>query len=96
MTLEDTIRAAVTSAVTPLVAEIHALRAQVERLSSALPDRALATVPQAAAALQLSTATVRRRIKSGDIAVRRVGRSVRVDLAAVQRGPDLSTDSRSQ
>jgi excisionase family DNA binding protein len=52
--------------------------AAVVRLPSLVP------VADAARLLRVSLSTMRRRIRGGDIPVRRIGRSVRVDLAALR------------
>lgn len=44
----------------------------------------LVTVAEAAEALGVSTRTVARWIRAGEVPVRRIGRSVRVDLAALR------------
>ena len=49
-----------------------------------LPDRALLTVKDVAAALDCHPNTVRRAIKSGALLAVRVGRHVRVPVASVQ------------
>ena len=71
----------------------EALRQVVrEELARALADlrrdRKPLTVPEAARELGVSTRTLRRKIKSGEVAVIRVGRSVRVDMAAVRQAPE--------
>jgi excisionase family DNA binding protein len=83
VSVEDAITDAVERAVAPLVAELRELRAAVWAMSAALPP-VLATTPEAAGRLGVSVSTVRRRIKDGSIPVRRIGRSVRVDLAALK------------
>lgn len=85
MTLEDTIAETVRAAVAPLVAETQRLASEVEQLRRALPAQ-LVTVPEAARVLKINERTVRRHIKDGTIPVRRVGKSVRVDLSAATRG----------
>ena len=74
-----------------LPAEIRELRSEVEKLR-ALAERAspatLVAVPEAARALGISCATVRRRIRDGSLPVTRLGRAVRVDLARLKTRPD--------
>ena len=74
-----------------LPAEVAGLRDEVRQLR-ALAERsvpvALVPVPEAAKLLGISCATVRRRIKAGDLPVVRIGRSVRVDLAKVRTRDD--------
>ena len=92
MSFEETLGAIVEAKLAPLRAEISVLAAKVEALRRALPP-ALVPVPEAAQAIGVSEATVRRRIKDGSIPVRRVGRSVRVDLAALSP-PDSAEVAR--
>jgi len=63
--------------------EIRQLQVSVEQMRRALPP-ALVSIPEAARALALSTATIRRRIKDGSLPSVRVGRSVRIDLSMVR------------
>jgi excisionase family DNA binding protein len=92
VSVEESIRAAVAAEVAPLRTEVARLASQVEALRRAIPP-ALVAVPEAAKAIGVSEATVRRRIKDGSIPVRRVGRAVRVDLAAL-RSPDSAEVAR--
>ncbi len=62
--------------------EVRALAAQVEHLRRALPAQ-LVSMREAADRLGLSLSTVRRMAKHGDLPCRRMGRSVRVDLAVL-------------
>jgi excisionase family DNA binding protein len=55
----------------------------------------LLTVRDAAARLNVSTKTIRRRIVDGDIAVVRIGRSVRIDQRALERYVALNWHSGS-
>lgn len=82
MSLEETLSAIVAGHVAPLRAEIERLRADVAALRRSQPA-ALATPAEAARALGVSLSTVRRRVRDGSLPVRRVGRSVRIDLAAM-------------
>jgi len=66
-----------------LVAEVAALRAEVASLRSTLPP-ALVTLAEAAERLGVSVRTLRRRVKDGTLPVRRIGRSLRVDLDALR------------
>ena len=70
-----------------LEAEVRGLREEVARLRAASPPTLVAP-HEAAARLGVSLSTVRRRIRSGEIPVTRVGRSVRVDLAALRPGDE--------
>lgn len=83
MTVEESIRVAISGELVPLRAEVSRLATQVEAMRRALPP-ALVPVREAAQALGVSEATVRRRIRDGDIATVRIGRSVRIDLAALR------------
>lgn len=82
MTLEDGIAAAVRAEVAPLHASVAKLSAEIEALRRAMPP-ALVTMREAARLLGLSLSTVRRRIRDGQLPARRVGKSVRVDLAGL-------------
>jgi excisionase family DNA binding protein len=73
----------VPATVTELRAELRELRAEVATLRRALPPT-LASIPEAAAHLGVSIATMRRRVRAGDVPSLRVGRSVRVDVGALQ------------
>ena len=85
MSVDTALAAVVADAVAPLATEIRELRATVEALRAASPPT-LVTVGEACRVTGLSPATVRRRIADGTIPSRRIGRSVRVDLATL-RGP---------
>ena len=65
--------------------ELRRLSSEVAELRMRLPPRLL-PVPEAAAELGVSEATVRRRIKDGEIAraVVRVGRAVRLNMDALR------------
>ena len=86
MSFEETISSLLEAKLAPLVEANRRLTAQVENLRRALPTP-LVSIAEASRGLGISKATVRRRIKDGSIPSRRVGRSVRVDLAAVQHPP---------
>jgi excisionase family DNA binding protein len=85
VSVDTALAAVVADAVAPLATEIRELRATVEALRAASPPT-LVTVGEACRVTGLSPATVRRRIADGTIPSRRIGRSVRVDLATL-RGP---------
>ncbi len=86
MTVEESIRAAIAAELAPLRAEVARLAVQVEAMRNAIPP-ALVPVREAAQALGVSEITIRRRISQGLIPSVRIGRSVRVDLAAL-KAPD--------
>ncbi len=86
MTVEETIALAIKMQLAPLHTRIDRLTTAVEALRKALPP-ALVPVREAAQALGVSEITIRRRISEGLIPTVRIGRSVRVDLAAL-RAPD--------
>jgi len=88
VTVEDVIAAAVAAKVVPLVDEVRRLVDVVTELRRILPSP-LVTIEQAAEATGLSVSTIRRGIKAGTIPARKIGRSVRVDLAALK---PLTTD----
>lgn len=58
--------------------QVQALASEVRALRQALPSQ-LVDVPTAATLAGVSEKTIRRRIRSGEIPSRRIGRSVRVD-----------------
>ncbi len=70
-----------------LVERIARLEAEVQALRQALPPR-LGTLREAADLLGVSYATVRRRVQDGSLPVRRVGKAIRVDLAALRPIPE--------
>jgi excisionase family DNA binding protein len=80
--LSAVLRQAVRDELADLRAEVRALAAQVEHLRRSLPAQ-LVSIQEAAGHLHLSLSTVRRMVKRGDLPCRRLGRSVRVDLAAL-------------
>ncbi len=84
--VEDCIRAALAAELAPLRADISRLSGEVEAMRRTLPP-ALVPVREAAQALGVSEVTIRRRIRDGNIPTVRIGRAVRVDLAAL-RSPD--------
>ena len=63
-------------------------RAVSKALARAPTERKPVTVPEAARELGVSTRTLRRRIKAGEMPVVRVGRAVRVDLAELRRSQE--------
>lgn len=81
MSIEDAISGALAAQLAPLRAEIRQLTAEVEAVRRALPPQ-LVSVAEAAKALGVSVATIRRRAKDGTLPVRWIGRSLRVDLSA--------------
>lgn len=83
MGIEDAIAAAVAAQLQPLRAELARLVAELGDLRRSLPPT-LAAVADAAERLGVSQSTIRRLVRTGEIPVVRVGRSVRVDLAALR------------
>lgn len=75
-----------------LLDELRAVRGEVAALREALPSRKIAPA-EAAELLGVSERTVRRWIAAGRLAVIRVGRTVRVDVAAL-RALDVATLAR--
>jgi excisionase family DNA binding protein len=63
--------------------DVAHLVAVVERVEKRLPSP-LVNVQQAAAMLECSVPTIRRKVKAGEIPSVRVGRAVRVDLSKLQ------------
>jgi excisionase family DNA binding protein len=78
--IEEAIRAAVVAAIAPLTEEIRQLRSEVEALRTAVPP-SLVNIEQAAAKLGVSTQTVWRWCKRGEIKSTRVGHRWMIDLA---------------
>jgi excisionase family DNA binding protein len=68
---------------TPLRAEVARLADEVRQLRRAMPPL-LVTQREAAKTLGVSLSTIQRKVKSGEVPSVRVGKSVRVDLAAVR------------
>jgi excisionase family DNA binding protein len=66
-----------------LEAEVRGLREEVVRLRTSAP-LLLVAPPEAATRLGVSLSTLRRRIRSGEVPVTRIGRSIRVDLGALR------------
>lgn len=83
MTIEDTLGAVVEAKLAPFRAEVGKLSAEVEALRRALPPM-LVTMAEAARHLGVSLSTVKRRARDGSLPVRRFGKALRIDLAAVR------------
>lgn len=66
-----------------LEAEVRGLREEVVHLRSSTPPLLVAP-PEAAVRLGVSLSTLRRRIRTGEVLVDRIGRAVRVDLGALR------------
>lgn len=88
MSLEEALTAVLDARITPLVAQIGALTAEVAQLRRSQPP-ALASLAEAADRLGLSLSTIRRRVRDGSIPTRRVGRRVLVDLNALRPLDDV-------
>ena len=73
--------------VSALEAQVTALTEAVEGLRRAVPG-SFVPVPEAARILGVSLSTMRRRIRVGEVPVKRIGRSVRVDLGALRPPAD--------
>ncbi len=71
------------------------LGAKVDAIARRLPP-ALASVSEAARRLGLSTPTIRRRIKAGELATVRIGARVLVDLSAITTHPDEDVPELAQ
>lgn len=87
MTFEETLRAQVRAEVEPLREELRLVRTQLQAVLRALPPP-LVTPRQAAERLGISLSTVRRRIRDHELPVRRLGRTVRVDLSGLHAPDD--------
>jgi|SRR6185295_9142060 len=85
MSVEDTIAALLEAKLAPLQQQVRQLTEQITALRRALPP-ALVSIAEAARVLGVSVPTIRRRVADGSIPSKRVGRSVRVDLAGLH-GP---------
>lgn len=86
MTIEETLSELIDARIAPLTDAIRALTAEVEQLRRAIPAP-LVTIAEAARVLGVHPNTIYTRVKNGEIPVRRVGKAIRVDLAAITRGP---------
>lgn len=75
------------AAVAPLHAELRQLRALVEEMSLRLPPR-LGTLAEAAEILGVHRCTAWDMWRRGEITGRRIGRAVRIDLAALRPATD--------
>jgi excisionase family DNA binding protein len=82
VTLEEAIEASVAAHVSPVLAELRRVTAELEALRRALPPQ-LVSMPEAAKRLGVSLATVRRRVRDLSLPSRRIGRTVRVDLSTL-------------
>lgn len=60
------------------------VRAAVAELRAALPPAPLVTVEEAARLAGVSVATMRRRVRAGEVPAVRIGRTVRIDPAALR------------
>jgi len=78
MTDQPTLIAVDPAALEAVTAELRALRAEVAALHE--PRNEWLTIPQAATRLECSTDTIRRRIASGEIEARGIGKTRRVRL----------------
>nr|WP_274622823.1 helix-turn-helix domain-containing protein [Myxococcus fulvus] len=70
----------------PLLAEVRQLRAEVDRLRRALPAQ-LVSAREAARVTGVNEATIRRRVRDGSLPARRVGKRLLVDLASLSHAP---------
>lgn len=68
----------------PLLDELRQVRAEVAELRAALPPAPLVSVEEAARLAGVSIATMRRRIKVGEVPSIRHGRTVRIDPVALR------------
>lgn len=73
-------------ALSEILAEVRALRAEVAELRACLPSP-LVTVERACELLGISESTARRWIRDGELPVVKRGGSVRVDLSQVKAKP---------
>jgi excisionase family DNA binding protein len=81
----------VTAALAPVLAELREMRAELVALRESSPPQLL-TAAQAAQRLGISVASVWRRLKSGELRSRKIGRSVRISCEDL-RPVDPSTVS---
>ena len=88
---EETLSALLDAHLTPLRGELARVQSALEDLTRRVPPQLL-TVPEAAAALNVSTSTIRRRIRDGSLPVRRVGcrgesvRRIHIERTGVPNG----------
>ncbi len=83
MTFEETLDARLDARLTPLLAAIERLTGEVAQLRKALPPQ-LVSPDEASKLLGLSLSTIRRRIRDGSLPTRKLGRAVRIDIAALR------------
>jgi excisionase family DNA binding protein len=83
VTIEDTLGAVVEAKLAPFRLEVGKLSSEIEALRRALPPM-LVSMAEAARRLGVSLSTIKRRARDGSLPVRRFGRALRVDLAAVR------------
>jgi hypothetical protein len=81
--IEDALSAVVANQVTPLRLAVERLTVELAELRKAIPAQ-MSTIEEYAEAQHISVSSVRRGIRKGDIPVRRIGRSVRIDLRALR------------
>jgi excisionase family DNA binding protein len=93
VSIEDIITAAFATQLEPLRAELRAVRAELQALHRAVPPQLL-TLQQAAKHLGLSLSTVRRRAKDGTLPVKRIGRSLRVDVSQMHAATEAEVAAR--
>ena len=86
------IAAEVTTALTPVLAELRELRAEMAALRASQAPK-LVSPAEAAKALGISIATCRRRIADQTLPARHVGRRVVVDLSNAR--PAMAREARS-
>ena len=83
MTFEEILSALLEAKLAPLRADLRALAQAIESMQRTLPP-VLVPVREAAQMLGVSEVTVRRQIRDHLLSVRRIGRSVRVDMTALR------------
>jgi excisionase family DNA binding protein len=95
VTIEDAIRAAVAEEVAPLRADLARVEEKLAAVARAAP-LTLVDVPEAARRLGLSESTIRRRVRDRTLPVRRVGRSVRIDLSTLRPASEEEVDAAAR
>ncbi|SRR5712692_8543444 len=83
MTFEETLSMLLEAKLAPLRTDLRAVAKAIESMQRTLPP-VLVPVREAAQMLGVSEGTVRRHIRDHRLPVRRIGRSVRVDMSALR------------
>jgi hypothetical protein len=83
MSLDDAFRAAIAAAIWPLAEEVRAARAELASLRESTAPR-MGSVADAARIAGVCELTIRRKFAAGEIAGKRIGRRVVLDLSSLR------------